>query len=127
MTTDNFCFYLQNTNPIQAKGGQWYRDTSPFSIPCLGITCFININQASYLQSFIFFAIYEWPHVSLSDTQSREALLNGDSTVDLLVLNSLDQFHFIEKIIYLFCKMSYLNEEVNCTEPSPSVSVPCPI
>jgi hypothetical protein len=34
MTTDNFCFYLQN-KPIQMSqtGGQWYSDTSPFSIP----------------------------------------------------------------------------------------------
>ncbi len=34
MTTDNFCFYLQN-RLIQASntGGQWYSDTSPFSIP----------------------------------------------------------------------------------------------
>jgi hypothetical protein len=30
MTTNNFCFYL--TNPNQT-GGQWYSDTSPFSIP----------------------------------------------------------------------------------------------
>jgi hypothetical protein len=36
MTTDNFCFYLQN-RLIQSSqtGGQWYSDTSPFSIPCL--------------------------------------------------------------------------------------------
>jgi hypothetical protein len=34
MTTDNFCFYLQN-RLIQTNqtGGQWYSDTSPFSIP----------------------------------------------------------------------------------------------
>jgi hypothetical protein len=36
MTTDNFCFYVQN-RPIQTIqiGGQWYNDTFPFSIPCL--------------------------------------------------------------------------------------------
>ncbi len=35
MTTDNFCFYLQN-RLIQTSqaGGQWYSDTSHFSIPC---------------------------------------------------------------------------------------------
>jgi len=35
MTTDYFCFYLQN-RLIQTNqtGGQWYSDTSPFSIPC---------------------------------------------------------------------------------------------
>jgi len=34
MTTDNFCFYLQN-RLIQTNqtGGQWYSDTSPLSIP----------------------------------------------------------------------------------------------
>jgi hypothetical protein len=34
MTTDNFCFYLQKIL-IQTSqtGGQWYSDTSPFSIP----------------------------------------------------------------------------------------------
>ncbi len=34
MTTDNFCFYLED-RLIQASqtGGQQYRDTSPFSIP----------------------------------------------------------------------------------------------
>ncbi len=38
MTTDNFCFYLQN-RLIQTSqtGGQWYSDTSPFSIPCTNI------------------------------------------------------------------------------------------
>jgi hypothetical protein len=35
MTTDNFCFYLQN-RPFQTiqTGGQWYSHTPPFSIPC---------------------------------------------------------------------------------------------
>jgi hypothetical protein len=34
MTTDNFCFYFQS-RLIQTgqTGGQWYSDTSPFSIP----------------------------------------------------------------------------------------------
>jgi hypothetical protein len=34
MTTDNFCFYVQN-RLIQTSqtGGQWYSDTSPKSIP----------------------------------------------------------------------------------------------
>ncbi len=35
MTTDNYCFYLEN-RLIQTSqtGGQHYCDTSPFSIPC---------------------------------------------------------------------------------------------
>jgi len=47
------------------------------------------------------------------------------STVDLLVLTSLDQLLWILKIyIYSFYKTSYLYKEVKCTEPSPSVSIP---
>jgi len=34
MTTDNLCFYLHNRLIQTSKtGGQWYSDTSPFSIP----------------------------------------------------------------------------------------------
>ncbi len=36
MSTNNFCFYLQNRQiQVSQTGGQWYNDTSPFSIPCL--------------------------------------------------------------------------------------------
>jgi hypothetical protein len=42
------------------------------------------------------------------------------STVDLLVLNSLDQLLFILKILFTVI----FNEEVNCPEPSLSVSIP---
>jgi hypothetical protein len=35
MTTDNFCFYLQNRlTQTSQTGGQQYSDISPFSIPC---------------------------------------------------------------------------------------------
>jgi hypothetical protein len=47
MTTDNFCFHLQN-KLIQTSqtGGQWYSDTTPFSIPCsnLGRKKYDNVN-----------------------------------------------------------------------------------
>ncbi len=46
------------------------------------------------------------------------------STVDLLVLTSSDQLLLIQEKI-LFFKTSFLNEEVNRTELSPSVRVPC--
>jgi len=37
---DNFCFYLQNRLiKTSQTGGQWYSDTSPFSIPCLTYQC----------------------------------------------------------------------------------------
>jgi hypothetical protein len=47
------------------------------------------------------------------------------STVDLLVLTSLDQLLLILETLFTFNNTSYLNEEVNCTKPSPSVGVPC--
>ncbi len=35
MTTDNFCFYLQNRLfETSQTGGQWYSDIFLFSIPC---------------------------------------------------------------------------------------------
>jgi hypothetical protein len=39
MTTNDFCFYLQN-RLIQTSqtGGQLYSDTSPLSIPCCGLS-----------------------------------------------------------------------------------------
>jgi len=46
------------------------------------------------------------------------------NTVDLGVLTSLDQPLLIQQTFLLNYKVSYLKEEVNCTEPSPSVSVP---
>jgi hypothetical protein len=48
------------------------------------------------------------------------------STVDLLVLTSLDQLLVILQTTFtFFSKTRYLNKEVNRTEPSPSVSVRC--
>ncbi len=48
------------------------------------------------------------------------------SMVDLLVLTSLDQLLFILEILFTsWYKTSNLNEEVSCTDSSPSVRVPC--
>ncbi len=50
MTTEIFCFYLQN-RLIQTSqtGGQWYNDTSPFSIPWLECL-FIGMEEGSRLE-----------------------------------------------------------------------------
>ncbi len=42
MATDNFCFYLQD-RLIQTSqtGGQWYGDTSLFSIPCINLLYYL--------------------------------------------------------------------------------------
>jgi len=49
MTTENFCFYLQN-RLIQASqtGGQWYSDTSPFSIPWPNTLAYCNLAQKKF-------------------------------------------------------------------------------
>jgi hypothetical protein len=55
MTTDNFCFYLQN-RLIQTSqtGGQQYTDTFPFSIPWFnpsgGALTIINYDAENALQ-----------------------------------------------------------------------------
>ncbi len=46
------------------------------------------------------------------------------STVDLLVQTSLDQLLLRLKTLFTFLLNKLFNEEVNCTEPPPSVSVP---
>jgi hypothetical protein len=41
-----------------------------------------------------------------------------------LVLPGIREKLLIENIIDVFYEISYLNEDVNCTESSPSVSIP---
>jgi hypothetical protein len=45
------------------------------------------------------------------------------STADLHSLNSVDQLLLISKYYQTFCKTGCCNEEVNCTKPSPSISI----
>ncbi len=56
MTTDNFCFYLQN-RPIQTSqtGGQQNSDTSPFSIPYCTIDLQFDWFGISRMTTDIFF------------------------------------------------------------------------
>ncbi len=65
MTTDDLCFYLQN-RLIQTSqtGGQWYSDTSPFSIPWLNYaeilgkdahTCKINLTKKKKFRAKSFY------------------------------------------------------------------------
>jgi hypothetical protein len=53
----------------------------------------------------------------ITDKIAREPLLKGLSSVDLLVFSSLD-LH----CKHICDKRRYLNEEVNCIQPFPSVS-----
>jgi hypothetical protein len=102
MTTDNFCFYLQN-RLIQTSqtGGQRYRDTSPFSIPW-----FCPAKGLKYT--------FKTPK-KVQQKQERGDTGNPScrgrhSTSDLLVLTSLDQF-----LLKIVVKFFVVNEEVNCT------------
>jgi hypothetical protein len=55
MTTENFCFYLQN-RVIQTSqtGGQQYSDTSPFSIPCSDVCSFREVDISSIKHLIVF-------------------------------------------------------------------------
>ncbi len=56
MTTDNFCLYLQNRLVQTSQtGGQWYSDTSSFSVPCSYYNFYANFQQLS--QRFSIFKI----------------------------------------------------------------------
>jgi len=59
--------------------------------------------------------------------KTREALLKGKVLYSWPICTNLFRSapFYIENIIYILNKTSYLNEEVNCTEPSTSVSIPC--
>jgi hypothetical protein len=48
----------------------------------------------------------------------------GISAVDLLVSTGLDQLLYNLKLFFPFYKTTYLNEEVNRTDPSPSIRLP---
>jgi len=58
---------------------------------------------------------------------TREPLMKGKAQYSWPPCTNLLRLapFYIENIIYICYKTSYLNEEVNGTEPSPSVSVPC--
>jgi hypothetical protein len=63
-----------------------------------------------------------WPKAALNPGNTFRS--GRFCTVDLLVLINVDQLLFILKEIFFFYKTSYLDGEVNGTEPSHSVSVP---
>ncbi len=77
-------------------------------------------------------SIRSWLGEPGKNWKEQEKLLPGKpfwrerlNTVDLLVLTCLDQLLIILKILFTFFTVtSYINVEVNCTEPSPFVSVP---
>ncbi len=92
----------------------------------------INILCLCKLVRFLLSATYTLHLIFVSSTEYKYGLvtLQGAfteretvSTIVLLVINSLVQLLLILKWYLLFCKTSNLNEEVNSTEPFPTVSV----
>jgi hypothetical protein len=60
MTTDNFCFYLQNRRiETSQTGGQQYSDNSPFSIPWTetNIQAYFCTPMITSVKSFIVLAL----------------------------------------------------------------------
>ncbi len=56
---------------------------------------------------------------------AQGSLTEGEGSVQLTSLYLLVQIAFMLQLLFnFFYKTSYLNEEVNSTEPSPSVSFP---
>jgi hypothetical protein len=56
---------------------------------------------------------------------------NGSPCQGILMMRLTSLYNLVKIICfsywsYTFFKITYLNEEVNCTGPSPTVRVPCP-
>jgi hypothetical protein len=83
----------------------------------------VQYNKAPARNWEVMYGIFE---VSTLETAYREPLLKGKAQYCWPPrTNYLRSAAFSTKnFIYLFCKTSYLNVEVNCTEPFPSVSFP---
>jgi len=76
MTTDNFCFYLQNRqNQTSQTGGHLYSDTSPFSIPWLS-TCQIiwcmNALKVHFTLSLFLYVLCVFAIISMMETVCKE-------------------------------------------------------
>jgi hypothetical protein len=82
--------------------------------------------------SYFKYEVLHWADISKIAghwvTLNREAFLKGKAQYGWApYTNYSDKLLLILKILFTFFtkQASYLNEEVNCTEPFPSVSIPC--
>jgi hypothetical protein len=99
MTTDNFCFYLQNRQ-IQTSqtGGQWYSDTFPLVFPgsthsvtvVLGVTKFLTI----IVENLVTLCCSAESGLDVQETTfcSQVSLLNGRLTCDGALEHCKSQF-----------------------------------
>jgi hypothetical protein len=90
MATGNFCFSLQN-RLIQTSqiGGQWYSDTSPFSIPWLEFSVCTRLPPKSYICRY---------GQELASPFKRGKIFYG--TVTSLSRNEKHPFFFFQAICY---------------------------
>ena len=108
MTTEIFCFYLQNIL-IQTSqtGGQRYSDTSPFSIPCcslLGLLVSYKENEVLWIRA---------QQCNMSDYQMRRwtlsSLVKGEEDFVIgLVWSRLRMDHFIANKLALTYSIRFL-------------------
>jgi hypothetical protein len=84
MTTDNFGFYLKNRLfQTSQTGGQWYSDTSPFSIPlqkCLEVTNALAYNGLFTLAKFVKQNRHQQQHATVT-TVIALATLGGKTQI----------------------------------------------
>jgi len=139
MTTDNVCFYLQN-RLIQTNqtGGQWYSDTSPFSIastiiffrpppgwigpdPSKGSEVFVGKAPRDCFEDEL--VPVNSVRLSYKGRRIQGNLNEGKfSAIDFVVRS--DQLPFKLSLLFAFVAMKItLMRRFNCTEPYPAVRV----
>ncbi len=85
--------------------------------------CFIS--KLDFYGFFSATTLYVDHKLTLTARPNQGSLTEGEGSVRSPCTNKFSSAAFtIEHIIYLCYKTTYLNEEVNCTEPPPSFSVP---
>jgi hypothetical protein len=105
MSTDNFCFYLQN-RLIQTSqtGGQRYSNTSPFSIPCNSVLKMPAISLSIFALRFIYTSdfIGEF-HINLSLSVKTIIFSSFFKTWNLNVKSDI---RVNEPLLTFVCKLS---------------------
>jgi hypothetical protein len=115
MTTDNFCFYLQNSLTQNSQtGGQWYSGTSPFSIPWsirlfVQLFCCMSGRPPAHLSISVCLSPSVYPSVAVS--------LTVRLSVCLCIALWKGALYRILKIAYFFLTNSIHFEEVQSFAP----------
>ncbi len=81
-------------------------------------------NKCLLEPAMTFFTLCVFSPMVAADTPGNTNWKGRLSAVGFLELTSLDQLLLILATSFTFYRTSHINKEVNCTEPSPSVSFP---